>query len=241
MVIVRVIDCKKALVQQTKRMEEKIVNKKYNRLFLLDAADGQEKWLNKMAQRGLRLLSVNYTTYEFESCQPGEYEYHIEVVKGKTKEEILERQKYLARRGIKSIPKSISNNRSMNQAKGHSIGSGSDQIVMVPDLKLPELLILERTKDSEEFEMRSDTAFRSKYYQRLRTKVMFVDMALMLLALMIAFNTDGSIFVTALTLFLVVVILWLSFVMARLTEQAFHFKEQKRLKKEQQKKKMDKK
>ena len=123
------------------------MNKKYNRLFLLDAVYGQEKWLNKMAQRGLRLVSVNYTAYEFETCDPGQYEYHIEVVKGKTKEEILDRQRYLARRGIKSIPKSISNNRTVGNAKAHSIGSGESQVVIVPDLKLPELLILERTKE----------------------------------------------------------------------------------------------
>ena len=215
------------------------MNKKYNRLFLLDAVYGQEKWLNKMAQRGLRLVSVNYTAYEFETCDPGQYEYHIEVVKGKTKEEILDRQRYLARRGIKSIPKSISNNRTVGNAKAHSIGSGESQVVIVPDLKLPELLILERTKDSKEFEIHADTAVRDKYYQRLRTIVTMVEFCLMILVVTVALTANGSPFLTGLVLVMVAVILWLAFTLSRLTEQAFHFKEQKRKRKEQLRKQQE--
>ena len=37
----------------------------------------QEKWLNKMAQKGYRLVKVGKLLYEFESCTPGQYQYAV--------------------------------------------------------------------------------------------------------------------------------------------------------------------
>lgn len=45
----------------------------------------QEKWLNKMAERGYRLTAVDKMLYEFEECNPGSIEYRVEYIGSKSK------------------------------------------------------------------------------------------------------------------------------------------------------------
>lgn len=40
----------------------------------------EEQWLNTMAAKGWALVSVGFATYEFEECQPGEYNFRIELL-----------------------------------------------------------------------------------------------------------------------------------------------------------------
>ena len=40
----------------------------------------EEKWLNHMAARGLRLVRYSWCRYEFEDSAPGAYEYRIELL-----------------------------------------------------------------------------------------------------------------------------------------------------------------
>ena len=61
----------------------------------------------------------------------------------------------------------------------------------------------------------------------------------MILVVTVALTANGSPFLTGLVLVMVAVILWLAFTLSRLTEQAFHFKEQKRMRKEQLRKQQE--
>lgn len=45
----------------------------------------QEKWLNGMAERGYRLIHAEKLLYEFEACEPGQYQYRLEFVGQKSK------------------------------------------------------------------------------------------------------------------------------------------------------------
>lgn len=45
----------------------------------------QEKWLDKMAERGYRLTAVDKMLYEFEECNPGSVEYRVEYIGSKSK------------------------------------------------------------------------------------------------------------------------------------------------------------
>lgn len=51
-----------------------------HKLFFIWQYEAEEKWLNKMAQNGLRLMSVGFCTYVFEKCTKGEYQYHLELL-----------------------------------------------------------------------------------------------------------------------------------------------------------------
>lgn len=50
------------------------------KVFAIWNFDKEEKWLNEMAARGLGLVSVGFCRYEFEDCNPGEYEISLEML-----------------------------------------------------------------------------------------------------------------------------------------------------------------
>ena len=40
----------------------------------------QEKWLNKMSEKGYRLVRTGKLLYEFEKCKPDEVTYFVEFI-----------------------------------------------------------------------------------------------------------------------------------------------------------------
>ncbi len=60
---------------------KKIIHK----LFWAWEFDKEEKWLNEMAAKGLRLTSVSFCKYEFEECLPGEYSIRLELLENNIK------------------------------------------------------------------------------------------------------------------------------------------------------------
>lgn len=61
------------------------MSKKCYRFFggLLNA---QAKWLNKMSEKGYRLVRTGRVLYEFEECSPDEVTYCVEFIGEKSKE-----------------------------------------------------------------------------------------------------------------------------------------------------------
>lgn len=51
-----------------------------HKLFWAWDFDKEEKWLNEMSAKGLRLVSVGFNKYEFELCTPGEYAVRLEFL-----------------------------------------------------------------------------------------------------------------------------------------------------------------
>ena len=49
---------------------------------LLFDKDVEQKWLNEMCQRGWALKNFRLGVYTFESCQPGEYIYQVDLLPG---------------------------------------------------------------------------------------------------------------------------------------------------------------
>lgn len=47
----------------------------------------EEQWLNKMAAKGLNVISFKFGRYTFEEGPPGEYIYRLELLKGEPKSE----------------------------------------------------------------------------------------------------------------------------------------------------------
>ena len=60
------------------------MSKKYYRFFggLLTA---QEHWLNKMSEKGYRLIRAEKMLYEFEECKPDQVKYCVEFIGQKSK------------------------------------------------------------------------------------------------------------------------------------------------------------
>lgn len=73
---------------------------RYYRFFSV-LMDTQENWLNQMAQKGYRLVKTGKMTYDFDECQPGEYQYAVEFVAQKSYKDEKEYRHFLEELGYK--------------------------------------------------------------------------------------------------------------------------------------------
>ncbi|MGN0631077.1 MAG: DUF2812 domain-containing protein [Ruminococcus sp.] len=56
------------------------MRKVIHKLFWVWNFDKEEKWLNEMAAKGFALVGVGFCRYEFEECEPGEYEIKLQLL-----------------------------------------------------------------------------------------------------------------------------------------------------------------
>lgn len=54
--------------------------------FFAGMLGSQTRWLNKMAHNGYRLINTTTASYQFESCEPDEYQYTVEYIGNWSKE-----------------------------------------------------------------------------------------------------------------------------------------------------------
>lgn len=113
--------------------------------YFFDAIDGQQKWLNEMADQGYRLRRVNNFSFHFEACEPQQYQYHVELVTEKSYPALIRRQELLMEQGLRSFSKNISLNFSAGKAKKGSWSNAASG--NIGDPANYELLILETKKE----------------------------------------------------------------------------------------------
>lgn len=90
------------------------MSKKCYRFFggLLNA---QAKWLNKMSEKGYRLVRTGRVLYEFEECSPDEVTYCVEFIGEKSKENATDYAVFLEDMGYKVFFKNINLNYSVGK------------------------------------------------------------------------------------------------------------------------------
>ena len=88
------------------------MSKKYYRFFggLLTA---QEHWLNKMSEKGYRLIRAEKMLYEFEACKPDQVKYCVEFIGQKSKANASDYHEFLEGMGYKVFYKNINLNLSL--------------------------------------------------------------------------------------------------------------------------------
>ena len=67
--------------------------------------DTREKWLNTMSGRGYRLVRTGKMLYEFERRRPNEFQYRIDFIGEKSKEDAEEYRRFLKIWDIKFFSK----------------------------------------------------------------------------------------------------------------------------------------
>lgn len=88
------------------------MSRKYYRFFggLLCA---QEKWLNKMSEKGFRLIKTGKMLYEFEECKPEQVKYRVEFIGQKSRDNAEDYRKFLEDMGYMVFYKNINLNFSL--------------------------------------------------------------------------------------------------------------------------------
>ena len=143
------------------------MRKKYYRFYggLLTA---QERWLNRMAEKGFRLVRSEKMLYEFEECEPGAYQYRIEFVGHKSAQNAADYTSFLKDCGYCVFFKNINLNYSVGKVRWRPWAEKGGQFATNKTTFNRELLIIEKTNDGKPFELHTSYEDQASYYITLR-------------------------------------------------------------------------
>lgn len=128
----------------------------------------QEKWLNKMAAKGLRLVRAEKLLYEFDECEPGQYEYRLEFIGSKSRANAEDYRGFLEDMGYGVFYKNINLNYSIGKVRLRPWAEKGGRVASNATTFDRELLIVEKERDGKPFELHSSFEDRAEYYGGLR-------------------------------------------------------------------------
>lgn len=155
------------------------MSKKFYRFFggLLTV---QENWLNKMSEKGYRLIRTGKLLYEFDECRPGQVKYCVEFIGQKSKNNAREYFNFLEEMDYKVFYKNINLNYSIGKVRWRPWAEKGGRIATNATTFNRELLIVEKENDGKHFELHTSFEDKESYYCNLRNPwfVMFLLFAI---------------------------------------------------------------
>jgi len=143
------------------------MSKKFYRFFggLLTA---QENWLNKMSEKGYRLIRTGKLLYEFEECRPSQVKYCVEFIGQKSKDNAKDYHDFLEEMGYVVFYKNINLNYSAGKVRWRPWAEKGGRIATNATTFNRELLIVEKENDGKPFELHTSYEDKESYYNTLR-------------------------------------------------------------------------
>ena len=133
----------------------------------------QEAWLNRMADRGYRLVRTGKLLYEFAECEPGQVQYGLEFIGQKARGSAEEYRTFLEDMGYRVFYKNINLNLSVGKVRWRPWAEKSGQIATNASTFNRELLIVEKHNDGTAFQLHTSCEDRKTYYKTLRKPYLF--------------------------------------------------------------------
>ena len=128
----------------------------------------QEKWLNKMSQRGYRLASAGKIAYRFTECKPGEVAYKVEFIGHKSSRNAQDYHDFLEDMGYRVFYKNINLNVSIGKIRYRPWAEKGGRIATNHTTFNRELLIVEKKNDGKPFELHTSQEDLAEYYRSVR-------------------------------------------------------------------------
>lgn len=128
----------------------------------------QENWLNKMSEKGYRLIRTGKLLYEFEECKPGQFQYCVEFIGQKSKENAQNYHDFLEEMGYSVFYKNINLNYSVGKVRWRPWAEKGGRIATNATTFNRELLIVEKENDGKPFELHTSFEDKENYYSNLR-------------------------------------------------------------------------
>lgn len=143
------------------------MSKKFYRFFggLLTA---QENWLNKMSEKGYRLIRTGKLLYEFEECKHDQVKYCVEYIGQKSKDNAQDYHNFLEEMGYSVFYKNINLNYSVGKVRWRPWAEKGGRIATNATTFNRELLIVEKENDGKPFELHTSYEDKENYYSNLR-------------------------------------------------------------------------
>ena len=145
--------------------------------------NAQANWLNKMSEKGYRLIRAGKMLYEFEECKPNEVKYCVEFIGEKSKENAKDYSLFLEDMGYKVFFKNINLNYSVGKVRWRPWAEKGGRIATNATTFNRELLIVEKDNDGKPFELHTSYADKEKYYRNLRNPWLFLLLLFALFAI----------------------------------------------------------
>ena len=128
----------------------------------------QEHWLNKMSEKGYRLIRAEKMLYEFEACKPDQVKYCVEFIGQKSKANASDYHEFLEGMGYKVFYKNINLNYSVSKVRLRPWAEKGGRIATNATTFNRELLIVEKDNDGKPFELHTSYEDKENYYRNLR-------------------------------------------------------------------------
>lgn len=128
----------------------------------------QENWLNKMSEKGYRLVRTGKLLYEFEECKPNQVRYCVEFIGQKSKDHAQDYSNFLEDMGYKVFYKNINLNYSVGKVRWRPWAEKGGRIAANSTTFNRELLIVEKENDGKLFQLHTSYADKGEYYSNLR-------------------------------------------------------------------------
>lgn len=146
----------------------------------------QEKWLNKMAESGYRLVKTGKMLYEFEQCTPGEYQYKVEFIADKSKENAYNYKAFLEGCGYTVFYKNANLNFSVGKIRYRPWAEKGGKIATNSSTFNKELLIVEKKNDGKPFALHTTIADHIDYCKKWRNMWLTYFAMFLLMAVLFA-------------------------------------------------------
>lgn len=130
--------------------------------------------MNKMAEKGYRLIHTGKLLYEFEECKPGQYQYCVEFVGQKSKESAADYATFLENCGYRVFFKNINLNWSVGKVVVRPWAEQGGRIATNSTTFNRELLIVEKENDGKPFDLHTTYEDKQDYYTNMRKPWIFL-------------------------------------------------------------------
>lgn len=128
----------------------------------------QEKWLNKMSASGYRLIKTGKLLYEFEQCSPGEYQYKVDFIADKSKDDAQSYKAFLEDCGYTVFYKNMNLNYSVGKVRYRPWAEKGGKIATNSTTFNKELLIVEKKNDGKKFSLHTTISDYIDYCKKWR-------------------------------------------------------------------------
>lgn len=141
--------------------------------YFAGAMGWQEKWLNKMAAGGWRLVRTGKLAYEWESCAPGQFQYKVEYIGNRSRQSAGEYAAFLQDCGYRTLYKNINLNWSAGKVVARPWADKGGRIATTATTYNRELLIVEKENDGRPFALHTSYADMADCCRQMRRPWVF--------------------------------------------------------------------
>lgn len=133
----------------------------------------QERWLNRMAAGGWRLVRCGQASYEFEPAEPGAVQYAVEYVAHKSPQGVQDYKAFLEEMGCCVFYKNINWHYSVGKVKLRPWAEKGGRVAARRTTLDKELLIVEKRNDGKPFVLHTTLEDRADLYREIAKPWLF--------------------------------------------------------------------